>query len=81
MLLLLQTSINYAAALIAKGDTEGAVSAYARALQLNPVCLFSLILFLKHTEKLIITEYFSRLGSVWCEKRSRKFIESSWLYR
>ena len=34
---LLWFSINYAAALIANSDMEGAVSAYARALQYNPV--------------------------------------------
>ena len=35
--------INLAAALVAAGDLEGAVQAYATALQYNPVCLVTCI--------------------------------------
>jgi hypothetical protein len=53
-------SINYAAALIANSDMEGAVSAYLTALQYNPVdSIDDLLIF-------ILNNYF--LGFIWCSK-------------
>jgi hypothetical protein len=53
-------SINYAAALIANSDMEGAVSAYLTALQYNPVdSIDDLFIF-------ILNNYF--LGFIWCSK-------------
>ncbi len=57
---LLLFSINYAAALIANSDMEGAVSAYLTALQYNPVdSIDDLFIF-------ILNNYF--LGFIWCSK-------------
>ncbi len=55
---LLSFSINYAAALIANSDMEGAVSAYLTALQYNPVHFLN---------DLFIFELLF-LGFIWCSK-------------
>lgn len=55
--LFLAFSINYAAALIANSDMEGAVSAYLTALQYNPVYLID------HLEIVVFNHYF--LGFIW----------------
>lgn len=52
-------SINYAAALIANSDMEGAVSAYLRVLQCNPVGSLENIL------NFIFNNYFYRIYTVF----------------